>query len=211
MIDRWKNDRDSVEKKREDLFIEIGCDFRTILEDFSPEYLQKFRLNSNLRYVGIDIDERSVQKSDKYFQENLAAKFGQEAAQRVSFVRASGDNLPFTDESTAEVVFTNLIGLSSVPIYTRKEMLKEAFRVLKPGGILKVVETISPAALRRDGLSTVIEDIFGAPMQLNRPRSIDAGLALSNEDETHDAQIFSDRRRWRGAFIARVVKPAARG
>jgi SAM-dependent methyltransferase len=57
------------------------------------------------------------------------------------YVEAPAENLPLADASTDVVVFSN--SLHHVPVAMQPEALKEAARVLRPGGVLFVSEPVA--------------------------------------------------------------------
>lgn len=73
---------------------------------------------------------------------------------RYHLMYADGVNLPFPDHSISEVVFINTLGYIAPEEYFLEEegkqaesLVVEAFRILKPGGLVTVVETLSPNTL----------------------------------------------------------------
>jgi len=63
--------------------------------------------------------------------ENLAKKYN--VADRIHFEKASASSLPFADE-TFDIVISNMVFHEVADAKDKREVIKEALRVLKPGG-----------------------------------------------------------------------------
>jgi len=73
-----------------------------------------------------------------------------------SVVRASVLHLPFGEQVMDEVIAANLFGEPRFGETATSEAIAEIARVLKPGGELTVVETISPTVLPHDALRETV-------------------------------------------------------
>ncbi len=206
MIERQATTADSPERMKEELIVEVGCGVRPLLEDFTSEYLAVFKNDPNLRIVAIDIDEEDIREAKSFFDDVVSEKFGPEASARVSFIRASGDMLPFRDGSVSEITFTSTLGDPRIGIDVRENMIREAKRVLKIGGTLKIVELITPAVAPREGLLALAESVFGGSADLNLDGYEDVLKDRPELDKGLDAKLFSARTKAKGSFIARLRK-----
>ena len=101
--------------------LEIGCGNGSNL----PVLRQ---INSQLRYTGIDIMELAVHAAKSRFKNDADAEF---------FVMDASSVIDFAGCSF-DLVFTKLVLWSVGPSWT--EVVKEAFRLLSPGGVFYALE-----------------------------------------------------------------------
>jgi ubiquinone/menaquinone biosynthesis C-methylase UbiE len=103
--------------------LEIGCG-----NGYDAIELAK-RIGSEGKVVGIDIDPALVERSKKNAEENFC--------QNIEFIVSDAEKIPYADNFfdviRAERVFQHLKNPETV--------LEEALRVLKPGGIILLIET----------------------------------------------------------------------
>ena len=89
-------------------------------------------------YVGIDIDEAKLKEGRNWLQgrgeENLRRP------SKIDFIVCDSRNLPFKRRSFDTVVFRNFLGDSKI----FDNPIDEAYRVLKDGGKLVIMETYTP-------------------------------------------------------------------
>ncbi|NOK18529.1 class I SAM-dependent methyltransferase [Corallococcus carmarthensis] len=111
----------------EDELLDAGCGFghpaRHWLETYRPK-----------RIVGLNIDPEQVRIANA-----RAAALG--VADRMQFLLASATRMPFPDQS-----FDKVIALESAFYFdTREDFLREAFRVLRPGGRIVLADMLPTA------------------------------------------------------------------
>ncbi|MDQ2669762.1 MAG: arsenite methyltransferase, partial [Gemmatimonadota bacterium] len=153
-----------------------------------------------------------------------AAKAG---ATNVEFLQGTIESIPLPDASVDVIISNCVINLSA----DKREVLREAFRVLKPGGRLAVSDVVvrgeMPKAVRRD-MELWVGCVAGALEEteflslLGEAGFEDASIEPTRIYEIDDARaFFSDAAerevlareiggRVMGAFV-RATKPAARG
>ena len=102
-----------------DVVLEVGCAFGRI-----TDYLAS---KKKLVVVGVDINSAEIQ----YAKDNLTNP-------RVRFEVMDGSELDFPDNSFDVVVMLGVVG--GVELEVRKNLLKEAHRVIKPGGAVAIAE-----------------------------------------------------------------------
>jgi len=132
--DRWEQTA-QVEKelepvinvlKKNDVCLELGAGAGTVMQVIN---------NAGYKVIGIDKSERMVKNAVDHEIQNM--------------VRGNGFNLPFQNE-TFDAVFSWGNTLGPIPgEENRLQMLKEARRVLKPGGILALSVLNKGCNLRR--------------------------------------------------------------
>lgn len=99
--------------------LEVGC--------ASGRVLRHLRTVKQVEAVGVDINNAEI-----------AGAKGQEHNQGIEFHVMNGARLKFPDNSFDNVVMTGVIG--GVEPNKRSRILKEAYRVVKPGGTVAVAE-----------------------------------------------------------------------
>lgn len=102
-----------IEVKR---LLDVGCG--------AGQELLPFLKNTNAFCVGIDAADGIGTASVKIFETYSEQK-------RVSFIRSSGDCLPFADES-----FDAVLCRVALPYMNNRQAIFEIARVLRPGGVL---------------------------------------------------------------------------
>ena len=140
-VDSLVKKKDSIEAKKEKTaIVEVGAHIAPLLGFVPEDFAQAFNADPSLHFFAIDINEREVRRG----RENAeASTMG--LKERVHFVQAQGQELPFADASVAEVIFRNVMGRS---IDIPHLLLQEAARVLKANGVLKIIETYAPFEAR---------------------------------------------------------------
>lgn len=145
------------EKDREKEFVlEIGTGDLPILYSAFKNILE----NQNTHYIGIDIDKEHLEKAKKEIEKS----FGEEYKEKISFLFAKEENLPFKDESIDKIVLQNIfsdpvLGIEDPRMATiacfsdgiqahikeiKTKILEETTRVLKLNGVLIIINFYSP-------------------------------------------------------------------
>jgi arsenite methyltransferase len=90
------------------------------------------------RAVGVDIVPEMLERAE--------ANLEMTGLQNVSFQKASGENLPFPENSFDVAISNGAINL----IPDKEATLSEILRVLKPGGRLMVADQVTAGAVQKD-------------------------------------------------------------
>jgi len=135
-------------KKEKYIIVEIGSGTQPYINrpEISDKYLKKFRRDASLYYFGLDTSGGAMGVGRSNFKRRDIG-YNLEKTDRVNFVLASGSQLPFRDDTVSEVIFRNVLG--DPEANNILGMMQDAERVLKVGGILKVIETYTPQVARR--------------------------------------------------------------
>ena len=143
-------------KKEEHIIVEVGGGMLPYIDspELSSKYIKQFKEDASIYFIATDHSGGALKTGrDRFRQRDDMREL--EKTDRVHFVLASGSMLPFRDGSVTEVIFRNVLGDPETrdPL----EIMLEAERVLKVGGILKVIETYTPYVAKRriDYLSLV--------------------------------------------------------
>ena len=107
------------------------------------------RENPNIRYVGVDLNHTFL-GIGKALQVSEDVRAGHAPNERIHYVNATGGALPFADNSVSELVLKNVLGHDKIWDAVRMLVLYEAGRVLKQGGLLKIIEQYTPDVARND-------------------------------------------------------------
>jgi ubiquinone/menaquinone biosynthesis C-methylase UbiE len=130
--------------------------------------------------------------SDPYLKEaqKKLAKFN-----RIDFVQADGTALPFQSESFDAVYSVFLY--HELPLTAREGILKESRRVLKPGGVFSLVDSLQTGDMA--ALDQILEDF---PKQFHEPFYRDY-VAHPMEELVRDAGFLDVKSRL--GFVSKVV------
>lgn len=115
------------------LFVDVGCGSYPAI-DWGA---RKFGKDEN--YLGLDLDAKKIAElSEKY-----------NANPNVKFVKVEGDQdefyFPVPDGTATEVHIANVFGIpGAVDTHNLQLVLEESVRILKEGGILSILENLTP-------------------------------------------------------------------
>ena len=139
----------------EHIIVEVGCGTAPYIMDLSANYRKWLHADPSRRYIGLDIDDADL-VIGKMIGTNIHSQIlGIDKPKRVDFVQADGTKLPFADGFVSEVIFKNVAGDDQIDPQKRLEMLREAARVLKPGGVMHLIEQFTPDVFQN---STLLQD-----------------------------------------------------
>jgi phosphatidylethanolamine/phosphatidyl-N-methylethanolamine N-methyltransferase len=99
--------------------LEIGCNQGQILNFLNPK----------IQYNGIDIAEKCIEKALKKYNNY----------QTVDFKVVNGENTHFLNNSFDSIILTHVLSVTPTPTL----LLRESYRLLKPGGIIYIVNHFS--------------------------------------------------------------------
>lgn len=135
---------DALKDRKIARILDVGC---SVGQEFFP-FLEK----TDAVCYGVDIAEELGVLTQKIFAEN---------AERVNFVRAAGEILPFADAS-----FDAVLCRVSIPYMNNKMAIAEAARVLKKGGVYLLKTHAPPFYFRmiKDRLKTLNPKQVAYPM-----------------------------------------------
>ncbi len=102
-----------------DKVLDVGCAFGRVANFLARE--------KNVEVVGVDINRTEIRHAEKI-----------KTSEKVKFKVMDGTQLECSENSFDAVVMAGVIG--GVEVGVRKDLLKEAFRVLKSGGTVAVAE-----------------------------------------------------------------------
>jgi ubiquinone/menaquinone biosynthesis C-methylase UbiE len=145
----------------QEITVEVGCGPRGLILDADAAYLQRFKENSRMRYVGVDINQGYIDEVSGMVDVSLGEQLGQ-ATERIEFRQGSATALPFlSDGAVAEMIFHNVFGEPRVSKEDKQAMVREAFRVLRNEGTATIVEDITPQVLERHHVIPYATGVFG--------------------------------------------------
>ena len=112
-------------------------------------------------YIGIDISPGEFLINRNWL------KLFKVKAKEILHIVASGEKLPIKDNSCDQVFLANFLGDPKISQETKEKALQEAFRILKPGGLLNIIERWTPPPknevikmIQNLGFEFVKEDTF---------------------------------------------------
>src|SRR3989339_754278 len=125
-----------VEIKEGDFnILDIGCSDMPFPLTVKLEKSVDFK---NTHYVGIDIDEANLKEGRDWLRGRGEENFRRPS--KIDFIVCDSRNLPFKKRSFDIVVFRNFLGNPKI----FDNPTDEAYRVLKDGGKLVIMETYTP-------------------------------------------------------------------
>src|SRR3990167_5843966 len=143
------------------LVVEIGSGEEPLpatLGTIDP-YRKHLRDNPDIHYFGVEKNSHRMDKGRGKLAMMDQVR-GWDPDERVKFLNQSGEKLPFPPESVAEVILRDVLSDPDIKAPEKTKMLNEAARILRPEGILRVIERISP--LSRDTIRSIIGSAGGA-------------------------------------------------
>ena len=143
----------STNESPENIIVEVGSGTIPYLNFASHGYHKRFFENPSLHYVALDLNAKDLKESkdDLMLIDKELAQSG-----RMHYVKADGVKLPFSDGSVAQVILSNIPGNLRTTSTQRENMIREAARVLKIGGIMKFVEIYDPHVTINEDLLSFI-------------------------------------------------------
>jgi ubiquinone/menaquinone biosynthesis C-methylase UbiE len=168
------------------VILEIGGGKYPLPFDAPDSYREWMQKNPNARYISADINLENLQKG-RASQQGKDQERGIPVTERVGYIQAAGTELPIADASISELVLKNVLGDPSIWSAVKLLMLHEANRVIRPGGLFKVIEQESPDFARQEDLRRFILDmrkrLFVLESEFARPlheRDFDAHMHQSS-------------------------------
>lgn len=138
--------RDGAESPRERIIVEIGAGRGSLVGSaavLSEVHAALFKAEPGLRCFAVDINQDDVKAGKEHTR--LLELQGVLPEGKVIHVQSDGSRMPFLKSgSVSEVMMKNILGADYLPAGSRENMIHEAARILKPGGLLKVFETATP-------------------------------------------------------------------
>ncbi len=150
------------ETPEEMLIIEVGSGALPMFVDVSEEYRKQFDENATARYVGVDLNIFEL-KEGRSLQERTDAEKGRAKNDRIQYVNAKAEALPFADSIANELVLRNVLGDPDIEVGEKHALLREAARVMKKDAILRIVEVYTPMMMQEDDLYEYIDGMEGTP------------------------------------------------
>lgn len=199
----------SLERDKQEpyLIVEVGSGDSPFLLQTSEDYRERFRKNPSVRYIGVDRDEAEL-RYGKNLVERKDDKIDLDLDKtgRVHYVNSKGELLPFAANSISELILKNVISDKDISPRKKIGMIHEAARVLKPGGVMKIIEQYIPRFARAhdvgDYLDTVLRGTF-EPV-----RSYET-TGIFDERETDRLMMTPSKSVKHDSFILRFRKKAA--
>ncbi len=171
------------EKEAAYVVVEIGAGEEPLPAalGLTNSYRRRIHDNPNMQYVALDSDPERLRSGQNYLASmDRIRRF--DPNERIRFELQEGENLRFESGSVAEIVLRNVLGDMDVEEHTKKTIIAEAARVLKPGGTLKIIEQISPLA-RPEVLALVAASSGGVFVSAE-------SNTISEEDRKFDEEIL---------------------
>lgn len=176
--------------------LDVGCGFGTgaafCLRHFAPAQI-----------TGLNISAEQL----KVCRQHVVA---QGLAERIRFVHGSATAMPFADAS-----FDKLISIEAAFHFPlRQDFFREAYRVLKPGGTLTLVDIVAPPpkSLLQQGILSILRRSVQLPagnvyaLDTYREKLETSGFAILHASSIRD-QVMVPYERWcRKHGLAHVMK-----
>ncbi len=196
-LDQLGSGTRSPEKFEKNIIVEIGSGANPFILEVSQDYRDRFKNEPETHYFALDINEPELRRG-KSLQEQASAAIGlKNVKEKIHYLKASGEMLPFPDASVSEIIMSNVLGDPGAPFSGKMSMVEEITRVLKEDGTLKIVEYYTPwvADGAIEKVRTYLEEIDskkeGLPTQ---EKNSDAELAQkAKRIFGDDKQIFVRR------------------
>ena len=154
------------EKVPEDyLILDVGHGILSAISTANEASLREFKSNPRMLYSGIEQDP-AVTEEAAYAVAAIRLN-DEKAMQRVCFMRGDGTRIEVLDNHVSQLILRNVLGATGISLATKQAMLREAFRVLKPGGVLSIVEDNTPEHTKEDGLIDFAKTVFKSSPVLN--------------------------------------------
>lgn len=177
MSESIKPQRQGKEKQEDFIVVEIGSASVPLLQSAvltSELHAGLYGNYPNMKYFAVDINENELK--DGKTETSIVERIGRLQEGQLHYVKAKGEQLPFANHSVSQVIMKDVAGAAYLPGNSRHQMVLEAARVLKPGGLLKIFETYTPRA-SEDIIKYIQQDLTNV---FEEPDTGD--IALFNED-----------------------------
>ncbi len=161
------------ETPKEILIVEVGSGSLPLFADVAREYREQFDANPDARYVGVDLDEAEL-RHGKDLQRSIDEADGRGVSEKIHYVAARADALPFKDGSVSELVLRNVLGDPDIPVEEKHAALTEAARVMRKDAVLKIIEVYTPLMVYEDDLYAYIDAMEGTPFVLVSKEELEA-------------------------------------
>ncbi len=183
MSERFGAKHERREDVPEKLIVEVGSGSLPLFTDSQSEYRDTFD-GSSARYIGIDLDFSELTHG-KELQSRSDADAGRETNKNISYVQAKAEALPLRNESVDEFLLRNVLGDPDIPVEEKRKAINEAARVMKPGGILKIIEVYTPLMVYEDEMFEYIGGMEGRPFEELTEAEIERIPAVERSNDEH--------------------------
>ena len=144
----YERSREKVEKLEDDtpyLVVEVGFGKEPLPATMgaADPYRKYLKDNADIHYFGLEKDsDRFAHGRSKLELADQIRRFDKD--ERLTLINQSAEQLPFQENCVAEVVMRDVLSDTDIPRAEKIKMVREEARVLRPEGILRVIERISP-------------------------------------------------------------------
>lgn len=170
------------EPKEPSIIIDIGAGRWPL--GFTIRDLKKL---TNKIYIAIDISQKALMENREAIQILSNPKTYLQ-------IMANGQMLPIKNSSVDQVFLANFLGDPSINFETKINTLKESYRIIKPKGLLKILEVYTPFV----ALKNVSHETFSLTTVPSKQQLIqkieELGFKFKRERqlETHQAFVSRD-------------------
>jgi ubiquinone/menaquinone biosynthesis C-methylase UbiE len=128
-----KKERKKQKREKPEIWVDIGAGSNPL-----GLLLKKLEELKGKVYIGIDINQEEI-LTNRNWLKLLKVK-----AEKILHIVAMAEKLPIKDNSCDQVFLANFLGDPIISQKTKEKALKEILRILKPGGLLNIIEIYTP-------------------------------------------------------------------
>jgi len=128
--------REILDQRKWKKLVDLGC---------GSGYYARMFVEKTKEIVGIDANVNQL---------NIAKKIEEETKQGINYIKADLTNLKFVKSNSFDVAFLSFVIIEVSDEKIKKKIFKEAYRILKKGGVL-IIGQVHPHAVNRKG--TILE------------------------------------------------------
>jgi len=159
----------------QEIWIDVGAGDKPV--GWVPELLLRLK-DKKIIYIAIDIQKEALLRNKEWLEGHKS--------ENIYYALINAEAIPVEDDFCDQVFLANFLGDPKISPGTKSQVLKECYRILKPGGYLNIIERYTPPSkekTKKDIEEMGFQFLKDATNEVGKVRFIDAPEKEPEEKE----------------------------